>query len=87
MVARLNIPAAVAAVRYASGARIHRVKVSPAARPPKREASQVIILSRKILEAVRQQASGPRKLDRPPLADRESLFGSDAVRMLRCDSA
>jgi CheY-like chemotaxis protein len=62
MVARLNIPAAVAAVRYASGARIHRVKVSPAARPPKREASQVIILSRKILEAVREQAAGPRSL-------------------------
>ena len=56
MVARLNIPAAVAAVRYASGARIRRVKISPAARHPKPEQSQVIILSRKILDAVRQEA-------------------------------
>ncbi len=62
MVARLNIPAAVAAVRYASGARIHHVKVSPAARHSRREPSQVIILSRKILDAVRQQSASPESL-------------------------
>jgi hypothetical protein len=48
---------AVAAVRYATGARIRRVKVSP--RPPARASKDadkpVIILSRKLLKAVRQQ--------------------------------
>ena len=47
--------AAIAAVRYASGARIRRVRVSPAARQAKRDDSQVIILSRKLLNAVREQ--------------------------------
>ncbi len=55
LLARLNIPAAIAAVRYASGARIRRVRVSPAARQAKRDDSQVIILSRKLLNAVREQ--------------------------------
>jgi hypothetical protein len=61
LVTRLNIPLAVAAVRYASGARIRRVRVSPAAPETKRDSSQVIILSRKLLNAVREQPSGVRR--------------------------
>jgi len=52
LVARLNIPPAIAAVSYASGVRIRRVRVSPRARV--RKTSQVIILSRKLLNAVRE---------------------------------
>jgi hypothetical protein len=55
LVARLNIPSAIAAVSYASGARIRRVRVSPAKRQTKRDPSHVIILSRKLLNAVREQ--------------------------------
>jgi hypothetical protein len=55
LVARLNIPPAIAAVSYASGARIRRVRVSPAKRQTKRDPSHVIILSRKLLNAVREQ--------------------------------
>jgi hypothetical protein len=60
LVARLNIPPAIAAVRYATGARIRRVRVSPAARDTKEDGSQVIILSRKLLNAVREQPAGAR---------------------------
>ena len=56
LVARLKIPPAIAAVRYATGARIRRVRVTPAARKAKRDGAQVIILSRKLLNQVRQQA-------------------------------
>jgi CheY-like chemotaxis protein len=55
LVARLNIPPAIAAVSYASGARIRRVRVSPAKRQTKHDPSHVIILSRKLLNAVREQ--------------------------------
>jgi hypothetical protein len=55
LVARLNLPSAIAAVSYASGARIRRVRVSPAKRQTKRDPSHVIILSRKLLNAVRDQ--------------------------------
>jgi hypothetical protein len=61
LVARLKIPAAIAAVRYASGARIRRVRVSPAAPDAGHDPSQVIILSRKLLNAVREQPEGARR--------------------------
>ena len=55
LVARLKIPPAIAAVRYATGVRIRRVRVTPATRKAKRDGSQVIILSRKLLNQIRQQ--------------------------------
>jgi hypothetical protein len=56
---RLNLPAAVAAVRYASGVRIRRVKVAHMDKPvrSKRDDSHVIILSRKMLKAVRAEST------------------------------
>jgi hypothetical protein len=61
LVAGLRIPPAIAAVRYATGARIRRVRVSPAANQPKHDGAQVIILSRKLLNSVRQQPAAPRR--------------------------
>ncbi len=60
LVDRLNIPAAVAAVRYASGVRIRRVKVTPGDKQArsKHDDSRVIILSRKMLKAVRAETAG-----------------------------
>jgi hypothetical protein len=60
----LAIAPAVAAMRYASGARIRRVTVPPA---PERSTAggsdaPVIILSRKLLKAVRQKSTGGRRL-------------------------
>jgi hypothetical protein len=58
LVDRLNLPAAVAAVRYANGVRIRRVKITPGAKPAKgkQDESRVIILSRKLLKAVRAES-------------------------------
>jgi hypothetical protein len=69
LVDRLNLPAAVAAVRYASGVRIRRVKITPGTKPAKgkHDESRVIILSRKLLKAVRAEsgdAAEPTKLRR-----------------------
>ena len=57
LVDRLNIPVGVAAVRYASGVRIRRVKVTPGDKHArsKHDESRVIILSRKMLKAVRAE--------------------------------
>ena len=62
LVSQFSIPHAVAAVSYATGARIRNVKV---ARPPKRRAAadadaHVVILSRKLLKAARKQAATER---------------------------
>jgi hypothetical protein len=61
LVDRLNIPAAVAAVRYASGVRIRRVKITPGEKPTRNrhDDSRVIILSRKMLKAVRAESAVP----------------------------
>jgi CheY-like chemotaxis protein len=69
LVDQLNLPAAVAAVRYASGVRIRRVKITPGTKPAKgkHDESRVIILSRKLLKAVRAEsgdAAEPTKLRR-----------------------
>ncbi len=57
LVDRLNIPAAVAAVRYARGVRIRRVKITPGEKHArsKHDEGRVIILSRKMLKAVRAE--------------------------------
>jgi CheY-like chemotaxis protein len=58
LVDRLNLPAAVAAVRYASGVRIRRVKITPGEKHAKgkHDERRVIILSRKLLKAVRAES-------------------------------
>jgi CheY-like chemotaxis protein len=66
LVDRLNIPAAVAAVRYASGVRIRRVTITPGEKPArgKHDDSRVIILSRKMLKAVRAESDvAPERSD------------------------
>jgi hypothetical protein len=64
LVDRLRLPAAVAAVGYARGARIRRVKISRAAKPAraKHEDTPIIILSRKMLKAVRAESAAPPAL-------------------------
>jgi len=59
LVDRLNIPAAVAAVCYARGVRIRRVKITPGEKHASRkhDEGRVIILSRKMLKAVRAEAA------------------------------
>lgn len=59
LVDRLRIPAAVAGVTYASGARIGRVKVTPERRKvkPRDEDTPILILSRKLLKAVRAESA------------------------------
>jgi hypothetical protein len=59
LVDRLNIPAAVAAVGYARGVRIRRVKITPGDRHTNRkhDEGRVIILSRKMLKAVRAETA------------------------------
>jgi hypothetical protein len=61
LVSEFSIPHAVAAVSYASGARIRRVRV-PAARrvAPADSSVRVVILSRKLLEAARAEAATMR---------------------------
>jgi hypothetical protein len=57
LVDRLNIPAAVAAVRYGRGVRIRRVTITPVEKHArsKHDEGRVIILSRKMLKAVRAE--------------------------------
>ncbi len=57
LVDRLNMPAAVAAVRYARGVRIRRVTITPGEKHArsKHDEGRVIILSRKMLKAVRAE--------------------------------
>ena len=64
LVDRLSIPAAVAAVRYASGARIGRVKITRRRRRVRAANgdAKVIILSRKLLVAARQESAPTGRL-------------------------
>ena len=64
LVDRLTIPAAVAAVRYASGARIGRVKITRRRRRARAASGEarVIILSRKLLVAARQESAPTGRL-------------------------
>jgi hypothetical protein len=64
LVSGLAIPSAVAAVGYASGARIRRVTVPPPAEPASKSerGASVLILSRRLLKAARQQSTGTRRL-------------------------
>jgi hypothetical protein len=59
LVDRLRLPAAVAAVRYASGARIRRVTVTRGVQHVRGGNGDrpVIILSRKMLKAIRAETS------------------------------
>jgi hypothetical protein len=54
LVGQFSIPHAVAAVGYASGARIRRVRVRPSAPAAKASDPRVVILSRKLLKAARR---------------------------------
>jgi hypothetical protein len=60
----LSIPAAVAAVGYASGARIGRVKITRRRRRARAASGEarVIILSRKLLAAARQESAPAGRL-------------------------
>ena len=54
LVSQFSIPHAVAAVGYASGARIRRVRVRPSAPAANATDPRVVILSRKLLKAARR---------------------------------
>jgi hypothetical protein len=62
LVSQFSIPHAVAAVSYATGARIRRVKVNAVSTRRARSAAdpRVVILSRKLLKAARRQAATER---------------------------
>ena len=62
LVSQFSIPHAVAAVGYATGARIRRVKVNAVSTRRARSAAdpRVVILSRKLLKAARRQAATER---------------------------
>ncbi len=61
LVSEFSIPHAVAAVSYATGARIRRVRVTAARRvAPADPSVRVVILSRKLLEAARAEAATER---------------------------
>jgi hypothetical protein len=63
LVSQFSIPHAVAAVSYASGARIGKVRVTAAPRPKARhhDDRKVVILSRKLLKAARREASAEQR--------------------------
>jgi hypothetical protein len=63
LVSQFSIPHAVAAVSYASGAKIGKVRVTAAPRPKARhhDDRKVVILSRKLLKAARREASAEQR--------------------------
>jgi hypothetical protein len=56
LVSQFSIPHSVAAVSYASGARIRKVRVGPPSRKTAPADPRVVILSRTLLKAARRQA-------------------------------
>lgn len=62
LVSQFSIPHGVAAVSYASGARIRKVRVSakPRTRAKGKDEGKVVILSRKLLKASRREAAAER---------------------------
>ncbi len=63
LVSQFSIPHAVAAVSYASGATIGKVRVMSAPRPKARnhDEKKVVILSRKLLKAARREAAAAER--------------------------
>jgi hypothetical protein len=63
LVSQFSIPHAVAAVSYASGAKIGKVRVTAAPRPKARhhDEKKVVILSRKLLKAARREAAAEQR--------------------------
>ena len=59
LVSQFSIPHAVAAVGYATGAKIGKVRVTTAPRPKARsqDEKKVVILSRKLLKTARREAT------------------------------
>jgi hypothetical protein len=63
LVSQFSIPHAVAAVGYATGAKIGKVRVTAAPRPKSRthDEGKVVILSRKLLKAARREAAAEQR--------------------------
>ena len=66
LVSQFSIPHAVAAVSYASGAKVRKVSVKAVPRPKARSSGdgKVVILSRKLLKAARREAEAADRLTR-----------------------
>jgi hypothetical protein len=72
----LQLPHSIAAVRYAGGCRIQRVRVKSQPPPPKVPNTPIVIVSRRLLEEVRPHTSAVSTAARPTSRSKRTVAAS-----------